>query len=361
MGNGDRGMHSPAICLRGKVPGHGPAEGNRKGIGGIEGDGLPDAEKATDHPADLLLGRGTEAGSRLLDLLGAEFVDGQAMGPAGDDGGSPRLSELERGGGVPGEEDVLHGSLRGPVEPDHLGQLFMDPVKAVREGTYGVRANDPPGYRGEVAATNVENSVAGPLGAGVDPENPTAAHQPPNASIASSEMSKFAQTFWTSSDSSSALIRRSIWSAAFPSRWTVDCGSIATSAAPTATPFSSSPFFRSSKRSASQRTSYSCASGSFTTSSAPSSIASSMSFSSATPSLGTVIDPFRVNIQWTHPVSPRLPWFLEKRCRMSATVRFLLSVRTLTRTATPPGPYPSYRYSSKTTPSSSPVPFLIAR
>ena len=173
MGNGDGGMNSPAICLRGKVPGHGPAKGNRKGVGGIEGDGLPDAEKATDHPADLLLGRGTEAGGRLLDLLGTVIVNGQAMGTAGDDGHPAGLSELERGGGVPGEEDVLHGGLRGPVEPDHLGQLFMDPVKTVGEGIGGVRANDPPGYRGEVAATNVENSVAGPLGAGVDPENAT--------------------------------------------------------------------------------------------------------------------------------------------------------------------------------------------
>ena len=48
-------------------------------------------------------------------------------------------------------------------------------------------------------------------------------------------------------------------------------------------------------------------------------------------------------------------------CRRSATVRFLLSVRTFTSTATPFGPYPSYMYSSYETPSSSPVPFLIAR
>lgn len=41
---------------------------------------------------------------------------------------------------------------------------------------------------------------------------------PPNASIASSEMSKFAQTFWTSSDSSSAFISFSMDSADFPSR-----------------------------------------------------------------------------------------------------------------------------------------------
>src|SRR4030066_1219619 len=113
MENGEGGMNSPAICLRGKVPGHGPAEGNSKGVGGIEGGGLPDAEKATAHPADLLLGRGTEAGGRLLDLLGAEFVDGQAVGPAGDDGGSPRLSEFEGGGGALGGRNHLHGGPRG--------------------------------------------------------------------------------------------------------------------------------------------------------------------------------------------------------------------------------------------------------
>ena len=49
----------------------------------------------------------------------------------------------------------------------------------------------------------------------------------------------------------------------------------------------------------------------------------------------------RSNIQPTEPTSPRLPLNFVKVCRISGAVRFLLSVRTLTMTATPPGPYPS--------------------
>jgi hypothetical protein len=40
----------------------------------------------------------------------------------------------------------------------------------------------------------------------------------------------------------------------------------------------------------------------------------------------------------TEPSVPRLPPRLENRCRTSPTVRFRLSVRQSTITATPPGP-----------------------
>ena len=62
----------------------------------------------------------------------------------------------------------------------------------------------------------------------------------------------------------------------------------------------------------------------------------------------------------TDPVSPRFPSFLEKFILTVEAERFLLSVTTSTKNATPPGPYPSYLISMYSTPSSSPVPFLTA-
>ncbi len=48
--------------------------------------------------------------------------------------------------------------------------------------------------------------------------------------------------------------------------------------------------------------------------------------------------PARSNMKETEPVSPMLPPFLLKIARMSAAVRFRLSVIASTMMATPPGP-----------------------
>ena len=64
----------------------------------------------------------------------------------------------------------------------------------------------------------------------------------------------------------------------------------------------------------------------------------------------------------TELVSPREPPYLLKAARTSAAVRLRLSVRVSTINATPPGPYPSYRTSSKFSASpSAPDARLIAR
>ena len=57
---------------------------------------------------------------------------------------------------------------------------------------------------------------------------------------------------------------------------------------------------------------------------------------------------------------PRLPWFFVKMERMSAAVRFLLSVAASTIKATPPG-IAFVAISSTVCEPSSPVPFLMAR
>ena len=66
-----------------------------------------------------------------------------------------------------------------------------------------------------------------------------------------------------------------------------------------------------------------------------------MSRSSSTCPFGIRKCPAFSNIQPTEPVSPRFPPYFENRCRTSLTVRFRLSVAAWTKTATPPGPYPS--------------------
>jgi hypothetical protein len=59
-----------------------------------------------------------------------------------------------------------------------------------------------------------------------------------------------------------------------------------------------------------------------------------------------VIWPRRSNIQATEPVVPRLPPLRDSQRRMSATVRFPLSVSDSIMMATPAGPYASYVISS---------------
>ena len=69
----------------------------------------------------------------------------------------------------------------------------------------------------------------------------------------------------------------------------------------------------------------------------------------------------RSNMKLTLPDSARFPPCLEKAARTSDAVRLRLSVSASTMMATPQGPYPSYRISSKAVPSSPPAPRLMAR
>src|SRR3990167_3355633 len=74
------------------------------------------------------------------------------------------------------------------------------------------------------------------------------------------------------------------------------------------------------------------------------------------------ITPERVNCHKTLPGPPKDPPCFDKRCFTSETVRLVLSVTVSIRTATPPGPNPSYKTSCNSAVSvNSPVPRLIAR
>ncbi|OQB37281.1 MAG: hypothetical protein BWY06_02450 [Candidatus Latescibacteria bacterium ADurb.Bin168] len=96
-------------------------------------------------------------------------------------------------------------------------------------------------------------------------------------------------------------------------------------------------------------------------SSAPASSATLNTSSSVPADFSTEMLPLASNTHATAPASARLPPFLLRRFRSSETVRLRLSVTASMRSATPPGAYPSYVISSYETPSSSPVPRLIAR
>src|SRR3989441_5145619 len=172
-------------------------------------------------------------------------------------------------------------------------------------------------------------------------------------------MSKFEETFATSSISSSASISASRCFASLPSTFTVLLGIRAISAVWTA-------IFLAFSRSAIW---CSCPAGpvikkmspSRALSAAPASSAASMTVSSSARVASTVIWALRSNIHATEFVAPRLPPRHWKTWRISATVRLGLSVVASMRRAAPPGPYASYVTSSYVTPSSSPVPFFTAR
>jgi len=70
---------------------------------------------------------------------------------------------------------------------------------------------------------------------------------------------------------------------------------------------------------------------------APASRAFSSTSSSEILSASTEMMPLRSNIHATAPEAPILPPNFSNVCRISGPVRFRLSVKTLTMTATPPG------------------------
>ena len=79
-------------------------------------------------------------------------------------------------------------------------------------------------------------------------------------------------------------------------------------------------------------------SSSFTKSSAPASSAFSIAGSSSHFPTGTMICPFRSNMNATEFVAPKLPPRRDSLARTSATVRVGLSVSAAIMMATPPGP-----------------------
>jgi hypothetical protein len=90
--------------------GDGAAEGDGEGVGGVGEDRAADAKQAGDHPGDLLLGGAAVSGGGRLDLLGAVFVDRDAVDAASDDRRAAGLSEFQGGRWIFREEDLFDRS-----------------------------------------------------------------------------------------------------------------------------------------------------------------------------------------------------------------------------------------------------------
>lgn len=109
------------------------------------------------------------SGRGRLDLLGAVFVDGDAVDAAGDDRGAARLAELEGGGGVFREEDFFDRGVRGAMEKDQVGEFAMDLQEAIGEGRLAFEPDDAPRDGRDRVPPNIDDPVPGPQRPGIYP------------------------------------------------------------------------------------------------------------------------------------------------------------------------------------------------
>src|SRR5439155_19418246 len=125
-------------------------------------------------------------------------------------------AELQRAAHVHRVKQILDRDGVGPAFPDQRGELHVDFEELV--GKRGERRRADGAARDDPVARPVglHAAVTGAIGAGVDAEDPHASE----ASISFSEMSKFDETFCTSSWSSSPSISLTICCAALPSSFT---------------------------------------------------------------------------------------------------------------------------------------------
>jgi hypothetical protein len=96
-------------------------------------------------------------------------VDDDAMGAAGDDRGAARLAELEGGGGVFREKDLLDRGFRGSMEKDQVGEFAMDFEETVGERRLTLEPDDAPRDGGDDVPPYVDDPVPGPQRPRIDP------------------------------------------------------------------------------------------------------------------------------------------------------------------------------------------------
>src|SRR5215213_7899424 len=119
---------------------------------------------------------------------------------------------------------------------DELRYAVEDFLQAAGKGIARPRANHSAFDKGdEPEPVSLHDTITGVRRSGVDPENNHPV--PPALAISATSTSKFAQTFCTSSRSSSVSRSLKSESASFPSILTVFFGTIASSASAIATPF----------------------------------------------------------------------------------------------------------------------------
>src|SRR5262249_15310853 len=144
-----------------------------------------------------------------------------------------RMAEDDRGANVFRVEDVLHGERVGPVSRQQLGHALVDLVQSRCERIARARANHAAFDKGDgPKPVSLYDTVSGGRRARIDAED----DHPSTFAISATSMSKFAQTFCTSSRSSIVSRSLSSESASLPATCTVFFGTIANSASATVTP-----------------------------------------------------------------------------------------------------------------------------
>src|SRR2546422_545919 len=165
-----------------------------------------EAEDQLHHVLHLTLFGPAVANDRALDLRGRVLGYRQPGFNGCEHCDAARVSELQRAPDVGGVEQILDRDTIGPAVVDQCRQPAMNGQQLFRKsrarGSVDGAAYDNPMAR----SVRLDAAVTGALGARVDAENFHASE----ASISFSSMSKFDQTWRTSSCSSSASISLTI-------------------------------------------------------------------------------------------------------------------------------------------------------
>src|SRR5262245_12082864 len=239
-----------------------------------------ETQEPREHELHLLLARSARSDHGLLDLGWRKLVNGEPGLLGGKEYDAARVPEYHGGPDILRVEHVLDRERGGPMAGNELGDAVEDLAEPSGQGITWSRANDAAfDQRCDAAVVASDDPVARVRGAWIDAEDDQ------TFAISETSMSKFAQTFCTSSSSSSDSISLRSVSASLPSTFTVDFGSIAISASCAATPFFSSALFTAWKSDGVVVTMY--CSSSRRKSSAPTSSAASMSVSSSYFALST--------------------------------------------------------------------------
>src|SRR5262245_11171149 len=127
-----------------------------------------------------------------------------------------RMTKFQRTANVDGVEQILDGYAIGTAFRDQRGELSVNVQQLVRKRRAGGRGDRAAHDDAVARPRRFDATITGALRTGIDAKRPHASE----ASISFSEMSKFDDTFCTSSWSSSASISLTICCAGLPSSFT---------------------------------------------------------------------------------------------------------------------------------------------
>src|SRR5262249_47746254 len=154
----------------------------------------------------------------LLDLGRRQLVDLDARLFAGEQHDAARVAEHHCGPHVLRVKNVFHGERVGRVAREELAHAVVNLPQPRGEWIARARADGAAFDKGdEPRPVSLYDTIPGGRGAGIDAEN----DHPSTFAISATSMSKFAQTFCTSSSSSIVSSSLSNESASLPATCTV--------------------------------------------------------------------------------------------------------------------------------------------